>query len=1110
LTLNISLFGGFKILDDGQPITTINQPRQQSLLAYLLLNTHSPASRQYIAGLFWPDLPEAQARNNLRQVLHQIRHALPDSQRLIEINTNSVGWRADSPFCLDVFEVDREMARAEEARRISDLIAERDTLGKVLNLYRGSLLPACYDDWIIPERERLHQLCLDALERMALILEGQHDYPAAIPIAQRLVQHDRLHENGYRLLMRLYSLTHDRASAIRTFHTCADILDRELGVEPESTTREIYERLIHTDSAVSALAQDQVQEKSLPLVGRASAWAQVKSSWQNALTRGPRLVIITGEPGIGKTRMAEELVEWCARQGISTAMTRSYASQGQLAYGPLADLLRCNPFRPALKRLDKVWLAEIARLLPELLAEYPHLPDPEPLKETWQRQRFFQGLARAVDEVRPPLLLVIDDLQWCDAETLEWLHYLLRAGSEARILIVGTIRADEIVANQALQALVVDLRAADRLVEIALGPLDAADTVHLAEQVVGKNLDVDTAQNLFRETEGNPLFVLESLRSGFIERKYSSSEPNFRKLPSIYPSPLSDRLPPRIRGVIAARLSHLSAPAHELACLAATIGRAFSYEVLLAASGASVNEMADWLDELWRRHIVRELTDNSYDFNHDKLREVAYAEVSPPRRRLLHQRVAHALELVYAADLNPVSGQIAAHYESAGLIELSIPFYLRAATIAQQVGAAGKAIQLLNGALSLLNTLKESPDRDQKELDLQLALGVSLVDEHGHGAPDVLKVFSRAQALCMRLDRPLNPPILRALAVASIVGAQFKRAIDYGKQLLQLAADQADSVLLVEAHYTIGVASIWLGSFTAAREHLEKAIRHYRPEQSPIHLSLYSQDPKVICLSRLAFLYWCLGYADQAVVTSQKALAYARELAHPFSLAYALLWDGLLHLHLRSSAEVLETAEGLIALSQEQHLSFWLPSGIVLQGWAQAERGEIARGIISIRTGMEQFWAGGARFQHAFFLSLLAEQTGKAGNVADGLSMLVEAQAEMERNEERWCEAEIYRRQGELLILQSDETGAAAAFAQAIKTGHRQKARMLELRAALALAHLYHKLHKTTEAIELLTPLLGGFQEGFATPDLYEAEDFLESLDPSFKRKSQAGRFNNV
>ena len=164
MSLDVSLLGGFKIVDNGQLITAIDQPRQQSLLAFLILNAHSPGSRQHIAGLFWPDLPEAQARNNLRQVLHQIRHALPGSDRFFDITTNTVGWRAEAPFCLDVFDVNREMAKAEEARRNNDLIAERTALGQVLSLYRGSLLPSCYEDWIIPERERLHQLCLEALE----------------------------------------------------------------------------------------------------------------------------------------------------------------------------------------------------------------------------------------------------------------------------------------------------------------------------------------------------------------------------------------------------------------------------------------------------------------------------------------------------------------------------------------------------------------------------------------------------------------------------------------------------------------------------------------------------------------------------------------------------------------------------------------------------------------------------------------------------------------------------------------------------------------------------------------------------------------------------------
>lgn len=1090
--LHIQLLGDFRLTYGGEPLTSLVTPRLQSLLAYLLLHQGAPLSRQHLAFLFWPDLPEDRARNNLRQALHQLRQTLPGINRFLDTDTLMVCWRPDSTFSLDVAEFEQDLAVANAAERSGNLSTLRSALERALSLYRGDILPSCYEDWIFSERERLHQKCLAALERITLLLEGQRDYLAAIRSAQQLIQHDHLHENGYRLLMRLYALNDDRADALRTYQACAGVLKRELGVEPEQATRELYERLLTSTPSFPEAIED---AKSMPpLVGRSDLWTQLLKIWSRAAAGNPHFVLLVGEAGIGKTRLSEELLEWAERLGFSTARTRAYAAEGRLSYDPIIGWLRSEACKIALSRLDTVWLTELSRLLPELLTQTPDLPPPEPLTEHWQRQKFFQAMARAILGTRQPLLLVIDDLQWCDTESLEWLHYLLRADSKARMLLVGSVRVEEMASDRPLQTFLSDLRNNALITELTLKPLDAAETSRLAAHASGGELDPTTSFRLFNETEGNPLFILEMVRSGFLSRGFTGGT----LLPpakngSQSPMGTLERLPPKVRAVIATRLDQLSPQARELASLAAATGRSFTFRLLSEATSAADEDLIRWLEELWQRRIVRELGGDTYDFSHDKIREIAYAEISPPARLLIHRRIAQALEIIHTSDLDPVSGQLAIHFDHAGIPEKAITFYHRAAVVAQRVGANEEAILFLEKALELHQELPEGSERDRLELELQMALGASLVISRGYGAPDAIGIYDRAKALCLRLGQSPGPPILRALALAYIAHSEFGKSLGVGEQLLEQAKSQSSPFLEVEAHYVLGVTLFWTGSFLPSRDHLAETVRLYQHQQSRTHILLYSQDPKPVCLCRLAFDLWCLGYPSQAMEASQEALACAEELEHPFSLGYAMYWDAALYNHLRQFSLALEKAKALVDLAQEYRLAQWLPLGIVMQGWAQAESGRIDVGIGLIREGIDALHSIGAENFRLLFQSLLAEQFGRLGEINPGLTLLAEAQSTIDQSEQRWCEAELHRRRGELLLRQAIDINAEGAFQRAIEVAQGQGARMLELRAATQLARLWRAQGRHAEAYKLLAPLFGWFHEGFDLPDLISARELLEN-----------------
>lgn len=439
------------------------------------------------------------------------------------------------------------------------------------------------------------------------------------------------------------------------------------------------------------------------LVGREREWAQLQQAWRSASDGQPRVAVLSGEAGLGKTRLAEEMLEWGQRQGIATASAQCYASAGGLAYGPVANWLRSPPLRGILPSLSQVWLSEIARLLPELLVEQPQIPPPGPLTESWQRQRLFQALTQPLFQ-HHQLLLLLDDVQWCDPETLEWLSSLLhlklgpeRAGRRpTQLLVIVTLRSEEAQAEGGLETLLQELRTDRLLSEIELGPLSEAETFSLATDVAGLELDPALSAMLYRGSEGNPLFVIEMVRAGGTISSQQTLAHDQEK------DRLDSTLPPKVQQIIEARLAQLSPEARALVGTAATIGREFTFDVLARAQSADEETSIQALDELWRRHIVREQGMHAYDFAHDRIREVTYGTLSAARQRFLHRRVAEALVAVHAGDLDAVAGQVAAHYERADQAAEAIPYLERAAGAARRSYANQQAVGYLRRAIGLL------------------------------------------------------------------------------------------------------------------------------------------------------------------------------------------------------------------------------------------------------------------------------------------------------------------------------------------------------------------------------------------------------------------------
>jgi DNA-binding SARP family transcriptional activator len=919
----IRLLGRFELRIDGVAVPSMDSVRVESLLAYLLLNRDVDVSRQRLAVLLWPDSTDVQARTNLRHVLHTLRRRLPDVERYLEIGPRFVRWRRDATYWLDVARFDGLLASDADGSDGDDRLTG---LREAVALYVGDLLEGCDDEWLLGERERLRLRLLDALVELAVCCEARGALAEAVSYAERVLRADPLREEVYRQLMRLHDTRGDRAQALRAYHVCASTLDRELGVEPSPATEAVYQAVVRREPRPASATP----VGGPPLVGRGVERARLVAAWRSTIAGQAHYVLVSGEAGVGKSRLVEELRRWCARRGGVTVDACCYPAEGSLAYAPVVAWLRSAALRPRLARLDRALLTDLARLLPELLVEFPELERPVPRPEADQLHRLFDAVAAVVLGGGDPVLLVVDDIQHADRETCQLVHYLLRVQPEARLLVVATARREAVDIDHPMHGLHAALRARERLAEIELARLGRDETAVLASRVSGVQLAERDAERLYAETEGNPLFVVEALRAG-----WTADRP----------------LTPRVQSVIDARLSQLNAKARELIGVAATVGREFGTDVLGTAWGASEDELVESLDELWRRGLIRErggaLSDGMYDFSHDKIRQVAYRGLSPARRRLLHGRVASALERTHAADPGPVSVQIAAHLDRAGATEQAVGWYRRAAEAAQLLYATTDAVRLLERGLELLDSQPESAERDAAELEMRTALLAPLVSVDAYESPGVSAVRQRAVQLARTLGVEVAPQLLRSLALGALTRADFAAATGFGSRLHAVAQRRHDDVLAVEAAYVLGIASFWQADFSTARDYFELAVARYRPEGRLEHLVRYGQDPKVVCLSRLGNTLWFLGRPDDAREARSAALLWADEVEHPFSRHAALTFGAVLGMDMGDEHAVREYAAAMGSVSEQQPLAQMNVQAF--RGYLAVLDGDAATGIAAIR-----------------------------------------------------------------------------------------------------------------------------------------------------------------
>jgi DNA-binding SARP family transcriptional activator/predicted ATPase len=1024
--MRISLFGNLRINSPGGPLLPVNTNRLQSLLAYLILHGDGPLARERLAFTLWPASTESQARTNLRQLLHNLKRVLPAECDLLVTDHLAIEWKRDASCEIDVLAFQDAISQASAARSNGDSSREMRYLKLAAELYEDDLLPALYDDWIVPLREDFRRQLASALERLAVLFDEQEEHGNAICWAERLVTLDLLNEANHQLLIRLHAANRDRASAVRAYHRCRQALRRELGVDPGPATQRLFEQILKSDAGepspekphpATAKHAPELQ-RTRTLVGRAYEWRTLASAWQTVLENGPRIVFIAGEPGIGKTRLAEELYQSCIQQGYAAARSRCYSGRGQVAYSPVAEWLRSDALHAGWSGLGSQHLAELARLLPEINEPRGANRTLNPgqssmLAEAWQRLRFHESLNTAFAHCRKPLLLYMDDMQWCDSATFEWLNAFITSSAASGTLLLGTVRAEETGREHPFTSSRIAMQSLGMVEEIALGPLDARETQELAQRESAEPLEAPDIGEIFRATRGNPLFVLESVRAGLQST--------------------------RVHAVIAARLNQLSAAAYELAGLASVVGRPFSFELLEKATDWDDVSVSQALEQLWERRIIESREQSQYDFTHDRVREVALAELTVVRRRYWHRRIARALAEVYENEIESWNGQIASHFEQAGMAREAIERYRLAAVYARQRYADREAAGLLTRALTLCRGFPESERMLLQELDLLTTLGPALVTTEGYSAARVGETYTRALELSKRfLDRQVFA-VLSGLWVFHMVRGDLEQARQVGVDFLTRAELAPTPGLMQAANFVLGGSEFHLGQLEAGREHMRSALYANSGPTESVMALFAGPNISVFCQVYLAHLTWHCGNETEAHAHASEAIASAKRMHHPFSEAIALDYAAMLSAFEGNSSAALECGTEAAALCTRHGFAYYLAMAQILTGWAQAAEEDAKDGLAQLRAGMDGMRRLGAQLRLPYYFALLAETLQRTGQPDEALASLSNGFAFAAGNGEQWAEPELHRVQGNLLSAKGKAELASTSFHRAMEAARQSR-----------------------------------------------------------------------
>jgi len=844
------------------------------------------------------------------------------------------------------------------------------------------------------------------------------------------------------------------------------------------------------------------ETKLPPLFGREEEIELLSRRWRHAAQGEGRVVLLTGEPGIGKSHIALALGErlqsephialryFCSAHHTNSAL---FPFIGQLERA--ARFERKDSPTEKLSKLDALVARSTAD--PEhvaVLANLFALPagDRYQLQELSPRKRKEKTLAALLAQLdglaaRQPLFVIFEDVHWIDPTSLELLVATVEHVPQLRVLLLITARSE----------FTPPWPSYPHMTTIPLARLGRRDGAALVERVTGgKALPKEVMDEILARTDGVPLFIEELtktvLESGLLHERNGHYVLE-RPLPSL-------AIPTTLHASLMARLDRL-VPVREVAQIGAVAGREFHYELLYAVAGMPRERLEAALGQLVRSELIfcrGEIPHSVYAFKHALVRDAAYASLLKTRRGQLHAAIANALEQQFPEIMQTQPETLARHLTEAGLTEKAIGYWLRAGKNAALRSANADAIVHLQRGLELLQSLPDDPAQKQVALEFEVLLGQAMIAARGYAAPETMKVLLRAKKLITdSTETSLKFAILYGIWACYYVGGQADMQQAAAAEFLAEAERCGDTGTLCLAHRAMGTTYVTMGEFAAARRHLEQARALHDPDRPSQEAFHYGQDIGATVLCYLSWALWLLGYVEQASEVATDAVRRAEAIPHPFTLVYTLCHArGMMDVFRRRSEDTQSYAGVVMSLCAEHEFPFWAAGGQILSGWAATCQGEVEAGVEAINRGLGAWRETGARLWLPMFLALEAEAHAKAGRSEVALQAIQQALAVSDETGERWAVAEVLRIKADLLLAHDPSRADEVEnlLIKSLEIARRQQALCWELRASCDLARLWQRRGRGKDALKLLRSIHGQFTEGLETPDLKAAEALMESL----------------
>jgi class 3 adenylate cyclase/predicted ATPase len=835
-----------------------------------------------------------------------------------------------------------------------------------------------------------------------------------------------------------------------------------------------------------------------PLTGRDHEISLLKDRWEQAQEGMGQIVLLIGEPGLGKSRLVHTLkehvlgqmvegqvdapvIEWrCAPHYQNTALYPAIDFY-ERALGLGREESPQARFDRLLHRLEQYDLAQPENV--PLWASLLSLPTPDrflplSLSPTRQREETFRAMLEWLHgrAARKPILFIVEDLHWVDASTLEFLGQFLAEGLHDAILTLLTLRPEFQTPWPALA----------HQTSLALTRLTRRQVGELMRKKTGDALPEAVIEQVYDRAGGVPLFVEEFTK--MVQESGARGQ-----------SLLGREIPATLQDLVTARLDRMEGE-REVAQLAAALGREFSYELLAAVETVDEPALQAELAKLVQAEILYPKGRPprcTYIFKHALLEDALYNALVKSKRQQFHRRIAETLAARFPQTVETRPELLAHHFTEAGLPDQAIGYWLKAGLGSRERSANVEAIGHLKKGLELLGTLEESSERGSQELQFLSPLGTAYIAARGYAAPEVGPVFQRARELCERIGQP---PQLFAIMwgtwVWHVVRADLRLCMDLAGEALELAERVNDPGMLMEALFLPAVTLVFRGEFAPARAHCARALAEYDDRaRTRFWAGITGEDSGVAHRCYLSVSLWHLGYPDQALQLNQEAIELARSIGHPFTLTFALEHRAWLCNQCRLAAEARATAEEEIALATEQGFAYWLASARLFKADSLVLQGQWREALPLLLKGLHDLRATGAGLDLTLHLGFLGGACTQAGRFEDAAKALDEGLAVADKSDERFYEAELHRLQGELLLAQSrNETAAEECFHGAIKTARRQQSKGCELRATMSLARLWQQQGRRDEARAALGAIYDTYTEGFTTPDLMDAAALLKAL----------------